>query len=115
MRQKSILAALIVLAGAAAHPASAQAPLASAQLNFQYREPIGPDGDAAKARAAILSAAERDCATAEKAFGLTCSINSINFNNFDGGYGGFNRMPQGPQLSANVNAVLEPRRADGQN
>ena len=65
---------------AAGQPQTDASPLFSGNANFQYREPIGADGDQSKARAKILTDAEKDCETLGKAFGRRCVINNINFN-----------------------------------
>lgn len=74
-------------------------------LNLQYREPIPQNGSADTARAAILSDAEQACAAVQKAFGLPCTINNIQFNN---GFGFGGPQPQGNFVTANVNLNLVP-------
>ena len=102
-------ACVVVSAVGIAAPAVAQSSLNSATINFQYREPIPQNGDTSAARSAILAAAEKDCAIAEKAFGLKCEINNIQFNGFGGAYN-FGNPVQGNFISGNVNAILAPNK-----
>jgi len=74
------LAVLAPFSMAADQPPATTTSLFSANASFQYREPIGADGDQSKARAKILADAEQDCETLGKAFGKRCMINNINFN-----------------------------------
>ena len=76
---KSFIYAAVLMLGLTL-PATAQSSLSQGQLNFQYHEPIPPGGDLSASRAAILSDAEKDCEAAQKAFGLTCAINNIQFS-----------------------------------
>ncbi|MDD2705649.1 MAG: hypothetical protein PHU07_10010 [Acidocella sp.] len=91
-------------------PSAAQPGPSAGTMNFQYHEPIPQNGDLSVSRAAILSDAERDCASAQKAFGLQCLIGNIQFNNqgMPGmGYGFVNQVPPN-SVSANVNMMLVP-------
>jgi hypothetical protein len=90
-------------------PAAAQTALNSGQLNFQYREAIPPNGDLSAPRAAILTDAEKDCDAAQKAFGLTCVIGNIQFNNPGMGFN-YGNQPAPNTVSANVNMMLMPQK-----
>jgi len=112
MSARKVICAAIA-AVVTATPALAQSKIYSASINFQYREAIPANSDEGKARADILADAERDCGRAEKAFGLKCSINNIqfnnnNFNNFNNFNRPFGNQDQGSFLMGNVNAQLTP-------
>ncbi len=105
--QRFIYAAVLTLG--AALPAMAQSSVSQGELNFQYHEAIPPNGDLSVPRAAILSDAEKDCAAAQKAFGLTCVIGNIQFNGGGMGYG--NQAPPNT-VSAGVNMQLIPQKTN---
>jgi hypothetical protein len=113
---KHIVYSLALLA-ALAGPALAQNSLTGAQLNFQYRQAIPQGGDTSAARAAILAEAEKDCAAAQKTFGLPCLINTIQFNT--PGMGGypfqFQTQAPGNFIGANVNMTMQAPRQPPQN
>lgn len=83
-------------------PAQAQQTAQPPSLQLSYQEPIPANGDLASLRAKIMAQIESDCATAAKAFGRQCSINSVNFNEW--------RMPQpvagAPTLNATAHVTL---------
>jgi hypothetical protein len=89
----------------AALPAMAQTSLTTANINFQFREPVPPTGDQSVARASILADAEKDCAIAAKAFGMQCEVNGVQFNMNGMGMNFGNQVP-GAFVFGNVNAVL---------
>lgn len=87
-------------------PVAAHANPSAGQLNFQYNEPIPATGDLSAPRAAILADAEKDCAAAQKAFGLVCQIGDIQFN--AQGYGRFGQQAPPNSMSGQVNMQLMP-------
>lgn len=91
-------------------PAAAQSAVSSGQLNFQYHEPIPASGDLSVSRAAILADAEKDCAAAQKAFGLQCVIGNIQFDSR--GMGMFGQPSPPNSVSANVNMNLMPQKTN---
>lgn len=110
MRSTITLVSAVVLATSCASALAHSESLVSANITLQYREPIGPDGDQAQARARIMAQADKDCETASKAFGRRCVINNINFNNNQMAYqiGTQFNQGEGAMLSASVNAALIP-------
>lgn len=99
---------LTVAALMLALPVAAQAGPSAGQLNFRYSEPLPSTGDLSAPRAAILADAEKDCAAAQKTFGLVCQINNIQFDNRGGGQ--FSQQASSNTVSGQVNMQLVPQR-----